>query len=488
MKTSKHTEARSTNEKPLVITVFGGTGDLAQKKLYPALFHLFENDLLPDDFQVFAVARSAYTDQEYQQMVHDSLQNELDDPGKQVQKSFCSHFRYIQGNVKNTQSYVAIDEEIAKLEEHYGRHINRMFYLAVSPRFYSTIFEKMNETKLGDEEGDYWIRLLVEKPFGSDLQSARELDTKLQDIFEERQIFRIDHYLAKTAVQNLIAFRFSNFLFEGSWNKESIKQVHVRMHEDFGIEDRGSFYDSVGALRDVGQNHVLQMLALTTMEGPKRFNAQAIRDARAEALASLRTYTDHEDISNHVVRAQYDGYTDIDSVADASTTETFFQIRAFVENDRWEGVPFYLESGKELTTNTVEVEVIFKEVLPCVCGAEEPHGHENVVTLQMKPDQSIDVRFWAREPGMQYALAEEHMHFSYSDETSERMPDAYEKILYDSIIGDQTLFARSDEVMASWEFITPIITNWEETELHTYETGADPAGLSFTTADSKTAN
>jgi glucose-6-phosphate 1-dehydrogenase len=332
------------------------------------------------------------------------------------------------------------------------------------------IFDNLSQAGLvaanGDEE---WARVLVEKPFGNDLESARGLDAYLKDTFREGQIFRIDHYLAKDALQNILTFRFSNTLFQNAWNAECIERVHIRMREDFGVENRGAFYDGVGALRDVGENHMLQMLALTAMENPGVLETEPIRTARTDLLGSLKACT-AEDVAQHTVRAQYDGYTKIDGVADTSQTETYFQIRAFIENERWRGVPFYLESGKALNETRTEISVVFKPSEPCRCGDVDLGGYQNVLTISIKPDYAIRARLYAKKPGLTYEVEEQV--FTLAVEPDETLPDAYEKVLFDAIRGDQTLFASSSEVEASWRFITPILENWDAVPLQAYEQGS----------------
>lgn len=353
---------------------------------------------------------------------------------------------------------------------------NKLFYLAVPPTSYASVFDHLAKSGLtipcGGDEG--WTRVLVEKPFGRDLETAQALDAKLGKLFQEEQIFRIDHYLAKETVQNIITFRFANALFEPVWNANTIDRITIRMWETIGVGQRGSFYEDVGALRDVGQNHLLQMLALTAMDDPKELAAEAIRSARLAVLKKLAVIPD-DALATQVVRGQYEGYRGEEAVAAASETETFFRVTAQVNTKRWRGVPFVLEAGKRLAENKVEIVVTFKEPVSCVCPAEDQH-HQNELTIRIQPDEGIILRFWAKKPGLGMDLEPRNLSFFYKEKGDAELTDAYEKVLYDCIRGDQTLFASTEEVAASWRFITPILERWKTVPLELYAAGsAGPA-------------
>jgi len=468
---------------PTIITIFGATGDLAYKKLLPALINLDINGLLPDRCIIVGFSRKAYSDEDYQSFVQTAIEDHDAEYSDDAIAQFCQRVRYVQGEFDNMDDYRSLEAYLRKFEDEWGQCINKLLYLAVPPRFYETIFEHIGETDLPNEcsGATGFSRLIVEKPFGSDLETAQKLDETLSNVFREEQIFRIDHYLGKDAVQNLLTFRFTNILFENSWNAENIESVHIRMFEKIGVRDRGDFYDTVGALRDVGQNHLLQILALTAMESPGVLKADALREKREELLRSVRTYEDPSDIEQFTVRGQYVGYRDIDGVANDSETETYFKLKAFVDNDRWRDVPFILEAGKKLGEKNIDITVTFKAQSPCVCGEAEDdkeHDHKNILTIQLQPEHRVSMRFWAKKPGIAFALTEKSLGFSFEkSELRKTVPDAYEKLLFDCIQGDQTLFVSTKEVEEAWRFITPIATAWNTThkpDLVLYNEGTVP--------------
>jgi len=465
---------------PTLITIFGGTGDLSRKKLLPSLLDLDAGGFLPDRCAIVGFSRREYSDEDFRQFVRDVFAETDHKHDAQTVEAFCQRLYFQHGSFDRVDDFHALDTYLHEFEDAWGQCINKLLYLAVPPSFYETIFEHIGETKLPEEcSGDTgFSRVIVEKPFGSNLETSRQLDQKLTDVFREEQIFRIDHYLGKDAVQNLLTFRFTNVLFENSWSAEDIESVHIRMFEDIGVEDRGEFYDKVGALRDVGQNHVLQMLALTAMESPGKLEAQALRTKREELLSSLVHYESAEEVARHTARGQYDGYQDVAGVADESGTETYFYVRAYVDNDRWRGVPFYLEAGKRMSEKRVDITVTFQAKVACVCGKDEDHEHKNVVTITLQPEHGVSMRFWVKEPGLTFDLSPQDLSFAFEEsEMAEKVPDAYEKLLFDCIQGDQTLFVSTDEVEAAWAFITPILEQWQETgqpELIEYEQGNEP--------------
>lgn len=462
---------------PTLITIFGGTGDLSRRKLLPSLLDLDAGGFLPDKCRIIGFSRRDYSDEDYREFVRGVLADLDHGHSDAVIEQFCKRLHFKQGNFDESADYQALETYLHEFEDEWGRCINKLLYLAVPPRFYETIFENLGQTGLPGEcsEETGFSRVVVEKPFGSNLATARELDQKLDEVFREEQIFRIDHYLGKDALQNLLTFRFTNVLFENSWSADDIESVHIRMFEDIGVEDRGEFYDQVGALRDVGQNHVLQMLALTAMESPGKLEAGALRAKREELLRSLVHWERADDVAANTVRAQYEGYRDIDGVAPDSETETYFQLRAFVDNDRWRDVPFYLEAGKRMGEKLVDITVVFKAKIPCVCGRDDDHEHKNIVTITLQPDHGVNMRFWVKEPGLTFDLSPQDLSFSFAEsELTEKVPDAYEKLLFDCIQGDQTLFVSTDEVEAAWAFITPILEQWEENAtptLRSYQQG-----------------
>jgi len=354
--------------------------------------------------------------------------------------------------------------------------MDRLFYLATPPRHYPTIIEHIDSSGLNnpcsDENGA--VKILIEKPFGRDVATAEVLDKTLGERFSEDQIFRIDHYLAKETIQNILSFRFSNILFEPVWNKEYIEKVEIKMYESIVMEGRGALYDNLGALRDVGQNHLLQMLALTAMNNPGEFTAENIRYERHAVLEKLLNI-DADKMSKQTVRGQYVGYADEDGVADDSETETFFRIIAYLDDPQWEGVPFVLEHGKGLDERNTEIVVTFRAPIICLCPPEPGREYKNVLTLRIQPRHGIDVCFWVRRPGLEMVLDEKRLEFDYTTAYAGlEATDAYEKILLDAIRGDQTLFATTQELLDSWDFIGVIREAWDRgaVELVEYEKGS----------------
>ena len=451
---------------PTIFIIFGITGDLAQRKLLPALLSLYVRKLLPKKFAIVGFSRRFFTREEFRQYVRDHMNVK---PGQYYEediKHFLDHVSYEQGKFDSEDSYQNLARKLQLIDDSFHQCSNKLFHLSVSPSFYETILERLAQSGLtipcDDNVG--WTRVLVEKPFGNDIETARQLDAKLASLFDEKQIFRIDHYLAKEALQNMLVFRFSNSLFEPLWNAEHIEQVHIKLLEKIDVEGRGVLYEGLGALKDVGQNHILQMFALIAMEKPKSFDADAVRTERARAISSLIAF-DHDTIVDHVVRGQYDGYRSEAGVASDSDTETYFRVEACVDTKRWEGVPFYLESGKALYESRSEIDIYFK-------NHDDPEK-QNVLTFRIQPDEGIKIRFWVKTPGFGMQVEQKTLKFKYSDFPATAIaPDAYERVIYDAFLGDQTLFTSTDEVLAAWNFITPILTHWKTVPLTLYKKGA----------------
>jgi len=461
-----------SNAAPTIIVIFGGTGDLARKKLLPSLIDLYVGGYLPSRCHIVSFSRRSFSDDEYHSFVHDVLKTRRHTSSKEMITDFLRNVSYVSGDFNNLADYAKLSQHLRKIDKAVGQCTNKLLYLAVPPKLYASIFASLKKSKLSepcsDEAG--WARVLVEKPFGSDLNTAQELDRQLCATFKEEQIFRIDHYLAKDAVQNVLTFRFSNRLLENSWSGKYIERVRIRLLEDYGVEERAEFYDGIGALRDMGQSHVLQMLALCAMEDPEGLSASVLRTKRADILRSLKTYRESS-LSKHVVRGQYSGYRDIDGVTPWSNTSTYFLLKAFVKKARWKGVPFYLEHGKRLNETRADITVWFRPKLPCVCGKTEPHGHQNKLIITIKPQFGIHLTLWVKKPGFSFELEEQTLSLHHEAEKGREI-DAYEKILYDCIMGDQTLFTSGDEVQAAWSFITPILEHWDTLPLLEYEKGA----------------
>lgn len=460
---------------PTIITIFGATGDLATRKLIPALFDLFQNGYLPFSFKVIGVSRRALSYEDYREIAKNSIIERAVALKEDMLEEFLARISYTQGTFDDEESYAQLKEVLEAEEELFGQCTNKLFYLAVPPVYYKGIFEKLAASELtkpcSDETG--WTRILVEKPFGNDIATAQELDQVLGRLFKEEQIFRIDHYLAKETLQDILMFRFSNMLFEPLWNKDYIERVELTLSEKKGADGRGAFYDGIGALRDVGQNHLLQMLAFIAMEDPVELDAARIRTERARVLQALKPIT-ADTVDASLVRGQYEGYLEVPAVDPASQTETFFRIKTFIDNERWQGVPFYLESGKALKEDKTEIKIYFKKTTSCLCPPGAEHHHQNMLTFRIQPDEKISILFWAKKPGLSLDLEPKELSFSYRNTLEgSRLADAYEKVLFDGIAGDQILFASTEEVSAAWEFITPILELWKKTQLHTYQKGTN---------------
>lgn len=454
---------------PFVMIIFGITGDLAHYKLIPALFSLFKEGQLPDDFFVFGFARRLLSDQDirayFDNLIHDERWNE-----------FSSHLFYQQGEFQEEEGYNSLITRLEKIDEQMGACVTRLFYLATPPVNYETILENLHETKLSEGCGqgsNKWTKIIIEKPFGRDLTTARELDEKLATIFEEKQIFRVDHYLGKDTVQNMIAFRFANSIFEPVWNNEYIDHIQVTVSEKNGIAKRGKFFDGVGNLRDVAQNHLLQLIAAVTMEQPKSFMKEDVRDARANAIKSLQRITPSE-VGKNVVRGQYATYKNEGDITPDSKTETYVAMKFFMNAPRFVGVPIYARAGKKMKKDLVEISLVFKQTCHILFKEYGCPEIGNVLTIRIQPDEGISMKVIAKKPGTKVALSEVNMKFSYDSDFGVKGTDAYQKLLLDIFASDQTLFNRSDELSSSWEFMTDILEGWEkyQPELYLYGDGS----------------
>jgi glucose-6-phosphate 1-dehydrogenase len=451
---------------PTIFVIFGITGDLASRKLLPALLTLYSKNLLPNRFEIIGFSRRYMSREEFRDYIRSRLNIRPGQFKEEDIKHFLDHMTYEQGLFDAKPAYDALAVRMNGIDDRWGQCSNKLFHLSVPPNLYEVILNSLSRSGLtepcADETG--WTRILIEKPFGNDIQTAKKLDSLLAELFEEKQIFRIDHYLAKEALQNIIAFRFSNSIFEPLWNNEHIDKVHIKLFEQVGIEGRGSFFDPLGSLRDVGQNHILMMLSLIAMNRPRSLDAEDVRHQRALALKDLKPIRP-KDMKGFVVKGQYDGYTHEKGVAVTSKTETYFRIESYVNSARWKGVPFFLESGKALAETKTEIDVYFKD--------DPETGNQNILTFRIQPDESIRIKFFVKTPGYEFRTESKTLKFKYSDVSSFLvMPNDYERLIHDAFNGDQTLFSSTEEIMASWKYITPIVENLSSIPLSRYDKGA----------------
>lgn len=457
-----------------IIVIFGASGDLTCRKLIPALHHLFVNKLLPENFAILGASRSNYTDESFREhlcLKKDAAQ--VKEHCKKTERTFYSHIYYQQADSANDEEFAALAKRIKELAEKHNTGHNVLYYYATPPSLYSQISKQLVTNNLHSEEKG-WKRLIIEKPFGYDLHSAQTLDAQLHRCFNERQIYRIDHYLGKETVQNLLVFRFSNSIFEPLWSRNFIDHIEVTAAEFIGVEKRGGYYDKAGAVRDMLQNHLLQVLAMITMEPPAKINAQFIRDEAVKVMQCFRPLTDN-DLEHNLILGQYTestiqgkyfpAYRNEPGVAADSRTETYVALKMFIDNWRWQGVPFYLRIGKRLPTRATEIILYLKET-PHPFFAE--FSSENKIIIRIQPDEGIMVNFALKKPGIGFRSEEVSMNFHYNDLDNESdVFDAYERLLLDAINGDATLFARTDAVEACWEFVQPIL-DFKEKGGHLY--------------------
>lgn len=446
-----------------------------EKKVVPSLFHLYNQNKLPTRFKIVGFSKQDLSDESFSEVVFSALiKNE--NTHLKTCGAFCDFFSYYQGHFEKKKDYFKLAKKLKEIDDSWGICTNKLFYFAVPPKYYNIIFKNLAESGLtipcSPKEG--WSRILVEKPFGKDLATAEYLDRLLSKYFKEIQIYRIDHYLAKEMLQNILSFRFSNNLFEKNWDSTLIDKIEIRLHEKIGVEKRGNFYDHVGAFSDVGQNHMLQMLALVTMDNPLSFKADAIRRERAKTLSSLDIPTKDE-LKNFVFRSQYEGYQGIAGVRKNSKTETYFKVRAFLNTKKFQEVPIILESGKRLKDQIKEIEITFKHETPCLCPPEKEH-FINKMIIALEPEEAIKIQFWSKKPGHEFEMEKRNFEFLLrGDKEIFQYMEEYSKLILDAIAGDQTLFISSEEMRAMWRFTDPIVAAFKKnvTPLYQYEPDTD---------------
>ena len=454
---------------PCAVVIFGVTGDLARKKLMPAIYDLANRGLLPPSFALVGFARRDWADEDFGQVVYEAVKQHARTPFRQeVWDRLAEGFRFVQGTFDDEAGFARLAETLNKLDAERGTGGNHAFYLSIPPKAFPQVLEQLSRTGLAKKSDGHWSRVVIEKPFGHDLKSAEELNKIVNDVFPESSVFRIDHYLGKETVQNLLALRFANQMFEPVWNSHYVDHVQITMAEDIGIGGRAGYYDGIGAARDVIQNHLLQLLALTAMEEPTSFNAAALRTEKEKVLAAVRV---PEDLASTTVRGQYAagwqggdkviGYLQEDGVAADSTTETYAAMRLDVDTRRWAGVPFYLRTGKRLGRRVTEIAVVFKRAphLPFTDTETEELG-QNAVVIRVQPDEGVTMRFGAKVPGNQMEVRDVTMDFGYGRAFTESSPEAYERLILDVLLGDPPLFPRHEEVELSWKILDPIERFW----------------------------
>ncbi len=455
------------------MTIFGASGDLTQRKLIPALYNLMADGLLPDEFAMIGFARKPKTNDEFRAEMRVAVEehSRTKPLNEQVWEKFGKSLHYQQGDYSTPADYEVLCQRLEAIEQAHGSGGNRLFYVATPPEVYEAITENVGKTMCIDSKGGdgYWSRIIIEKPFGHDLKSAMALNEHVHQWFREDQIYRIDHYLGKETVQNILVFRFANGIFEPIWDRRYVDHVQITVAESLGIGNRGSYYEKAGVIRDIVQNHALQLLALVGMEPPIEFDALSVRNEKVKVLKALRLDTGRGD---GTVRGQYGpgkmdgqvvgGYTQEEGVAADSTTETYLAMKLAIDRWRWAGVPFYIRSGKRMPKRVTEIAIQFK--MPplmlfneVTANAIEP----NLLVMNIQPEEGIALRFGAKMPGSGENVQPVVMNFSYGSSFKVPAPDAYERLILDAMLGDNTLFTRSDEVEASWSLVTPMTESWE---------------------------
>lgn len=459
---------------PCVLVIFGVTGDLAGKRLIPALYNLAREGQLPSHFACVGFARREKTTEQFRKEMYDDVsKNSRTQPIKNdVWAQFNEQLFYNQSEFDNDEGYRALSDRLKMLDAEFGTKGNRIFYLSTPPSHFPLIIQKLHQHKLlydAHTIKNRFSRVIIEKPFGHDLSSARTLEATLEEYLHEEQMYRIDHYLGKETVQNLLVFRFANAIFEPLWNNKYIDHVQITVGEDGGVGSRGKLYEESGTLRDMIQNHMMQLISLIAMEPPISLNANAIRDEKVKILTSIRPIT-KELINKYVVRGQYGpgfingepvkGYTQEDNVSPTSSVDTFVALELFIDTWRWAGVPFFLRTGKRLPKRATEIAVFFKEPPDLLFSSIIPNQN-NTLVIRIQPDEGISLKFNSKIPGSSTLVHPVKMDFRYSSHFGTTPPDAYERLLCDCMLGDQTLFARQDEVIASWNVIQPILEHWQ---------------------------
>jgi glucose-6-phosphate 1-dehydrogenase len=457
---------------PCGMVLFGVTGDLSRKKVMPAIYDLANRGLLPAGFSLIGFARRDWADEDFAQIVHDSVrQHSRTEFREEVWKQLAEGFRFVSGDFDDDEAFANLRRTIEELDETRGTGGNHAFYMAIPPSFFGAVADQLKEHGLAEPKAGSWRRVVVEKPFGHDLESARELNDILGQVFDSGSIFRIDHYLGKETVQNILAMRFANNLFEPIWNANYVDHVQITMAEDVGIGGRAGYYDGVGAARDVIQNHLLQLMALVAMEEPTSFDAESLRIEKLKVLSSVKLPA-RLDLAT--ARGQYAagwaggekviGFCEEEGIGKSSNTETYAAVTLNVDTRRWAGVPFYLRTGKRLGRRVTEVAIVFKKAphQPFSATSTEELG-QNAIVIRVQPDEGMTIRFGSKVPGTAMEIRDVNMDFAYGGSFTEASPEAYERLILDVLLGDPPLFPRHEEVELSWKILDPILAHWART-------------------------
>ncbi|MBH0129019.1 glucose-6-phosphate dehydrogenase [Salinibacterium sp. NK8237] len=454
---------------PSALVIFGVTGDLSRKKLMPAVYDLANRGLLPPGFALVGFARRDWEDQDFEKVVHDAVKQYARTPfDEDVWKQLAQGIRFVQGEFDDAAAFERLKETLSELDSERGTMGNHAFYLSIPPKSFPQVTEQLRNSGLAEQRDGQWSRVVIEKPFGSDLTTARELNDVVESVFPPDSVFRIDHYLGKETVQNILALRFANQLFEPIWNSNHVDHVQITMAEDIGVGGRAGYYDGIGAARDVIQNHLLQLLALTAMEEPVSFDAADLRAEKEKVLSAVRL---PENLGEHTARGQYaggwqggekvSGFLDEDGMNPESETETYAAIRLDIGTRRWSGVPFYLRAGKRLGRRVTEIAVVFKRAPQYLFEESRTSAlGQNALVIRVQPDEGVTIRFGSKVPGAEMHVRDVTMDFGYGHAFTEASPEAYERLILDVLLGDPPLFPRHEEVELSWKILDPIEEFW----------------------------